>query len=132
VQPWWSFPVERVDGSVSLLGRLAEVSAPVWLLLGLSAAVGTALPFVLFVGALRHLSPTKTVLVGSLEPVFGAVIAFAWLSETLSAQQAAGGLLVVCAVIWVQAQRPTLAEEAAPAYSSRPRRVAQTASTLPR
>jgi drug/metabolite transporter (DMT)-like permease len=84
------------------------------------------------VEALRHIPAPRAAIVATLEPVLAAILAYFIHGESLDAVQIAGGLLVVCAVIWVQAQRPTLAEEAAPAYSSRPRRAAQTAPTLPR
>jgi drug/metabolite transporter (DMT)-like permease len=53
--------------------------------------------------------------VATLEPVLGAV--FAWLihDEALAAPQLAGGLIVIAAVVWVQAHRPDLEAEAAPA-----------------
>ena len=119
-QPLWLFPTGQLDSA----GGAA---------LGLGVGVvGTLLPFVLMVEALRHIPAPRAAIVATLEPVLAAILAYFIHGQSLDAIQIAGGLLVVCAVIWVQAQRPTLAEEAAPAYSSRPRRAAQTAPTLPR
>jgi drug/metabolite transporter (DMT)-like permease len=105
VQPWWTFPAELIRQDVLLLGRLDEIITPMWLLIGLSVVVGTALPFILFVAALRYLSPTRLILIAMLEPVFAGVIAFVWLREQLSAQQAVGGIVVLCAVALAKTSR---------------------------
>jgi drug/metabolite transporter (DMT)-like permease len=105
VQPWWSFPTESVDASASLLGRLDEFSAPVWLLLGYVVVLGTVVPFVLIVTALHHISPTRTIIVAMLEPVLAAAVAFAWLGEELTGQQIAGSLLVLGGIVLAQTAR---------------------------
>ena len=113
VQPWWSFPAESIATSASLLGRLDEFSAPVWLLLGYVVVLGTVVPFVLIVSALHHISPTRTVIVAMLEPVLAAAVAYAWLGEELTGQQIAGSLLVLAGIFLAQTARevePTGAE----------------------
>jgi drug/metabolite transporter (DMT)-like permease len=106
VQPWWSFPLEQVDGSTSLLGRLADTSAPVWLLLAYVVVLGTVVPFVLFVSALHHVPATRVTIVAMLEPVLAAIIAWAWLEEELGALQVVGGLIVLAGVVLAQTARP--------------------------
>lgn len=104
-QPWWSFPGEVVGRDASLLGRLADLSAPVWLLLAYVVVFGTIVPFVMILNALHHLSPTRVVVVAMVEPVLASVAAFAWLEERLSLQQILGGLLVLAAVALAQTAR---------------------------
>jgi drug/metabolite transporter (DMT)-like permease len=113
VQPWWSFPAASMGESASLLGRLDQFSAPVWLLLGYVVVLGTVVPFVLIVNALHHISPTRTVIVAMLEPVLAAAVAYAWLGEELTGQQIAGALLVLGGIVLAQTAReiePTGAE----------------------
>jgi len=105
VQPWWSFPAGTVDASASLLGRLDELSAPVWLLLGYVVVLGTVVPFVLIVTALHHISPTQTIIVAMLEPVLAAAVAYAWLREELTGQQIVGSLLVLGGIVLAQTAR---------------------------
>lgn len=105
VQPWWTFPFERLDDRVSLLGRLETHTSPVWLLLLYVVPFGTVGVFVLFAAALRYISPTHVMIVGVLEPVFGTLVAFAWLGETLAPSQLAGGVLVVGALLLAQSAR---------------------------
>jgi drug/metabolite transporter (DMT)-like permease len=104
-QPWWAFPLEQVDGSASLLGRLADASAPVWLLLAYVVVLGTVLPFVLFVSALHHVPATRVTIIAMLEPVLAALIAWIWLEEELGALQIVGGLVVLAGVVLAQTAR---------------------------
>ena len=105
VQPWWSFPFEILAADVSLLGRLEEREGPVWALLGYVVPFGTVGTFVMYAAALRYIPPTHVVVVAILEPVFGTLVAFAWLGETLSALQLVGGGLVIAAVLLGQSAR---------------------------
>jgi drug/metabolite transporter (DMT)-like permease len=104
-QPWWSFPWELVRGDVSLLGRLADVSAPVWLLLVYIIVLGTVVPFCLLVSALHHLPATRITIVAMVEPVLAGVVAYAWLDEELGWLQIVGGLVVLAGVLLAQSAR---------------------------
>ena len=98
VQPWWSFPFSRVDP---------------WLGLGV-IVIGTLLPFICVVGALRHLPAPRAAIAATLEPVLAAVFAW-WLhDEHLALVQLAGGAMVLAAVLWIRSRRPDLEAELAP------------------
>lgn len=71
--------------------------------------------------AVRHLPASRAAVVATLEPVLGALIAWPIHHQALSPVQIAGGLVVVGAVVWVQAPRPALEAELAPARGA-PRR----------
>jgi drug/metabolite transporter (DMT)-like permease len=105
-QPWWSFPLELVDGRASLLGRLGETAAPVWLLLAYVVVLGTVVPFVLFVSALHHVPATRVTIIAMLEPVLAALIAWLWLEEEIGTLQIVGGLVVLAGVVLAQTSRP--------------------------
>jgi drug/metabolite transporter (DMT)-like permease len=102
-RPWWSFPFDLVDTP-----RGAGLAVGVVL-------VGTLVPFMLMVSALRHIPASRAAIVATLEPVLGA--AFEWLihGRELAPVQVAGGFAVLGAVLWVQAQRPDLQQESVPA-----------------
>jgi drug/metabolite transporter (DMT)-like permease len=102
VQPWWDFPFHHVGS-----GRAALLATGV-------VTVGTLLPFVCMVAALRLIPAPRAAVVATLEPVLAA--AFAWVlhGEVLAAPQLAGGAVVLAAVVWVQAHRPDVAAESAP------------------
>src|SRR3954471_10078886 len=98
VQPWWEFPFSKVD---------------VWLGLGV-IVIGTLLPFICVVTALRHLPAPRVAVAATLEPVTAALFAW-WLhNERLAAVQLVGGAVVLSAVLWIQMRRPDLEAELAP------------------
>jgi drug/metabolite transporter (DMT)-like permease len=105
VQPWWSFPAGLVGSDVTLLGRLADSHLPLWALLAWMVIFGTMAPFALIVGSLRHLSATRVGIIAMLEPVAGAVVAYAWLDETLGAVQLTGGAIVLTGIFLAQTAR---------------------------
>ena len=72
VQPWWSFPTEYLDDRVSLDGAVFSTTLPVWALLIGVVLVGTIVPFLLLLAALRHLSATRAGVTAMFEPVAGA------------------------------------------------------------
>jgi drug/metabolite transporter (DMT)-like permease len=106
-EPWWGFPFELVGSARGVLLAVGVV------------IVGTVLPFVCMVAALRHVPASRAAVVATLEPALAA--AFAWLfhGEVLAAPQVAGGVVVLAAVVWVQAHRADVAAESAPAFGRR-------------
>lgn len=105
LQPWTSFPFDRVDESVSLLGRLDDVSLPVWLLLTCMIVLGTIVPFALLAASLRHIAASRAAITAMFEPVAATVVAYAWLGESLTAYQLLGAVVVLTAILLAQTAR---------------------------
>jgi drug/metabolite transporter (DMT)-like permease len=105
IQPWWSFPAGLVDDRVRLDGVLLATTTPIWLLMLTMILVGTILPFLLLVSALRHVSATRVGVTAMFEPVAGALVAYAWLGESLSAAQLTGGAVVLGGILLAQTAR---------------------------
>ncbi len=105
VQPWWSLPWHTLATDVSLHGNLAGSSLPEWTLVAWIVVLGTVVPFILVVGSLQHLPATRVAICGMLEPVVAALVAYAWLAETLDAAQLVGGALVLAAIGLAQTAR---------------------------
>src|SRR5215210_4094636 len=103
--PWWNFPGGRVDESVSLLGDLGSSHLPVWLLMLWMVVLGTIVPFLLVVGALRHITATSAGITGMLEPVVAIVVAWSWLGESLDPVQLAGAGLTLTGICLAQTAR---------------------------
>lgn len=102
VTPWWSFPFDEFRSADHVLLGLGVV------------VIGTLLPFVCIVEALRHIPAPRAAVVATLEPVLAAVFAYFIHDESLAAVQIAGGGTVLAAVVWVQSRRPDLQAELAP------------------
>jgi drug/metabolite transporter (DMT)-like permease len=105
VQPIWRFPFGRVDDSISLLGRLEDVTTPTWLPMLFVVVVGTMLTFGLIVTALRHLPATRVAIVSTLEPVVATAVAWLWLEESLSPEQFLGAAGVMLGIVVAQTAR---------------------------
>jgi drug/metabolite transporter (DMT)-like permease len=105
VQPWWSFPAEYLRGDTSLLGHLESVHVPIWLLVAWMVVLGTIVPFVLVVGALRHVSATRVGIVAMLEPVVAILVAWVWLDESLAQVQVMGATLTLTGIVLAQTSR---------------------------
>src|SRR3954471_736559 len=107
VAPWWSFPFGHfASAGHALLGAGVIV-------------IGTLLPFICMVAALRHIPAPRAAVVATLEPVLAAVFAWFIHDEALAAIQVTGGLAVVAAVAWVQSRQPDLEAELAPTTPAR-------------
>jgi drug/metabolite transporter (DMT)-like permease len=91
VRPWWRFDFHS-------LTRRSEYGFPVWLLVIYVVIGGSIVPYLLFSAAMRHVPATSVGIVGMLEPVFGAAIAWLALGEHLAAGQLAGGVLILVGV----------------------------------
>jgi drug/metabolite transporter, DME family len=63
---------------------------------------GTLVPFLLYVWGVGRMRAARASIAATLEPVLAAVIAWAWLNQSLSIAQVAGGLLVVASVVVLQ------------------------------
>jgi drug/metabolite transporter (DMT)-like permease len=107
VAPWWDFPFDLIGSA-----RGALLGAGV-------VIVGTLLPFICMVAALRLIPAPRAGVVATLEPVLAAAFAWLLLDESLSAPQLVGAAVVLAAVVWVQSHRPDVAAESAPAAGGR-------------
>jgi drug/metabolite transporter (DMT)-like permease len=106
-QPWWNFDAGVLAEKTSLLGRLDAFEVPVGLALAWVVVLGTLVPYAFNVAALRHISATATGIIGMIEPVTAAAVAWLWLDQVLNATQLLGGALVLVGVTLVQtAQTP--------------------------
>jgi drug/metabolite transporter (DMT)-like permease len=105
LQPWWSFPFAILGETVPLEGSFDARTAPVWALCLWVIVPGTVFPFVLSLAALRHLPATRVSIVAMLEVVLGALVAWAWLGETLDGVQLLGGAVVLLGIVLAQTSR---------------------------
>ncbi|MEH1011560.1 EamA family transporter [Micromonospora sp. CPCC 206060] len=91
---------------------------PVVLLCGYVVVLGSIVPYLLVAAALRHLPATSVGIIGMIEPVIAAAVAWATLGagEALNPAQLTGGALVLVGVALAETARTaTRTAEAAPA-----------------
>ncbi|WP_194755526.1 DMT family transporter [Aliidiomarina indica] len=87
---------------------LAWTLVPV-LMLALSGVIGITIGDTCYFSALRRLGPAHTILLEYLAPPFAAIIAWLFLSETLSVFEIAAGLVVLLGVLTVLTERQPVA-----------------------
>jgi len=98
VLPIWNFPTEIFTTEINLQGRFSDYSAPGWLLIAYIIIFGTIVPYLFVVGGIRRLSASTSSVIGMLEPVIAGVFAWIWLSQSWSAIQLAGGVIVLVGI----------------------------------
>ena len=98
IQPWWTFPFEKMGNVVDLTGRLAGISLPTFYLVLWVIIFGTAIPYFLVLNGLRGLSAARTSSIGMLEPVFGGIFAWIFLYENLNFIQSVGAVVVLIGI----------------------------------
>lgn len=95
--PWWDFPWDLMDTTTSLFDG-AMTGVPVWSLVVLMVIV-SVVPFVLVLMSLQRIGAQRGGILGTTEPVWAALIAFAMLGEIITPIQGVGGLIVLAGVI---------------------------------
>ncbi|ATL31034.1 Permease of the drug/metabolite transporter (DMT) superfamily [Streptomyces formicae] len=66
---------------------------------------GTFVPFLLYAWAAARVGPQAGAVNISLEPLFGAVLAWLWLGQAVTPVQIVGGLVLLVAVVFLQSSR---------------------------
>ena len=92
-----------------LFGRPLPIGAGVnrWFWLAVSGIIGLALGDMFLFAAYERIGARMGMLMMSLAPVIGAVVAWIFFGEMLSAGQIAGIALTLAGIAWVVASRPT-------------------------
>jgi len=105
VQPVWGMSSLDLDYHPDLGGALSQLSTSLWTLLAWMIVLGTVVPFLAELSALRHLTATEVTLIGMLEPVGATVLGWWWFRESLSGGQLAGVVLVLAGITLAQTAR---------------------------
>ena len=98
IQPWWTFPFEKMGNVVDLTGRLSGISLPTFYLVLWVIIFGTAIPYFLVLNGLRGLSAATTSSIGMLEPVLGGIFGWIFLYENLNFTQSVGAVVVLVGI----------------------------------
>lgn len=102
---WWNIDPAVFGESVSLSGNLAGVQLPLYLPLLWNVLLGSFLPFLLSLLALKHLTATAAGIVASAEVIFAFIGAWLWLGEGLNLVQIIGAAVVLAGIILAQTAR---------------------------
>lgn len=98
VLPVWNFPFSIFTESINLQGALDTYQLPGWALLAWVIIPGTMIPYLLVLNGLHLLDASKASVIGMLEPVFGGVFAWIWLSQSWLPIQLVGAIAVLIGI----------------------------------
>jgi drug/metabolite transporter (DMT)-like permease len=87
---WWAEPVH------------IAWSATVWIALAVTSVLATALAFFVQTWAQRWISPTRTALISSMEPVFAWATSYLLAGEVLSRRGMLGAGLILAGILLVE------------------------------
>lgn len=99
--PWWSFEAASLASSA----ELPSGDVPIGVLVTSIVVLGTAMPFLLSIAALQHVSATRAGVIATAEPVLASLVSWMWLDETLTTIQIMGGLVVLGGIVLAQTAR---------------------------
>lgn len=102
---WWTVDPGLFTTSVSLQGSLEAITAPLWVLLVWNVTLGSFLPFLLSLAALKRLSATATGIATTSEVAFAFLFAWLWLLQTISSFQTVGAVAVLVGIVVAQTAR---------------------------
>jgi drug/metabolite transporter (DMT)-like permease len=93
--------------------RAGEVTAAGWGWVACLALVSTVAAISFFFAGLERVGPTTASILATVEPLVTVLLAFLVFGEVLTALQVAGGILVLAAVLLLNARRPDYARKEA-------------------
>ena len=98
VLPIWQFPFDLFTSAIPLAGALEGNSTPGWVLIAYVVLIGTILPYLCVMAALKNLKASTTSTFGLLEPIFAGIVAWIWFAESWTAIQLVGGVVVIAGI----------------------------------
>ncbi|MBX3087325.1 MAG: EamA family transporter [Cryobacterium sp.] len=102
---WWQINPALFIKPVSMSGNLDWLELPLAVPLAWNVILGSFVPFLLSLLALKYLTATAAGIVASAEVIFAFLIAWLWLGETLNLIQILGAAVVLGGIILAQTAR---------------------------
>jgi drug/metabolite transporter (DMT)-like permease len=115
VAPLTGFDTGLLGRRVDLLGRLDDLSAPLWVVLAWVVVLGTLVPFFSELFALSFVPATTVTTIAMLEPIGVSALGWWWFGEALGPVAVVGCLAVVAGILAAQSARRSLATGEVPA-----------------
>ena len=102
---WWKLEPGALDAPVSLSGNLGSLVIALWVPLLWNVIMGSFMPFLFSLIALKYLSATAVGIVASSELIFAFAFAWLWLREGLGPVQLVGAAIVLVGIVLAQTAR---------------------------
>ncbi|MDK2984460.1 MAG: hypothetical protein PWQ96_102 [Clostridia bacterium] len=105
--------VAVINGLIALITEPlpGSITTPVWMALLVCAIPATSLAYLIQNWAQKFTTPTRTVIILSMEPVFSALFAFLLLAEQMTARDYAGAALMLAGILIAELKTPGVETE---------------------
>lgn len=114
IVPVWTLPFDVLRLPEELQGRI-DIAVPVWFAVAWVVLLGTIVAYLLFLVGASRIGPGATSVVGMIEPILAAFVAWILLGQSLTAVEAAGIVLAIAAITYVERSRMSQHRRSAPA-----------------
>lgn len=104
VVPPWDLPFDRLDDTAVFDGRFG-FTVPVWGAVAVVILIGSVGVYAAWIGGTALVGAGSSSMVGMIEPVLGAILAWTLLAQALSPLQAIGIAITVGAILVVERAR---------------------------
>ena len=104
VVPPWTLPFDKLGDTTTFDGRFG-FSLPVWVAVLFVILVGSVGVYVTWVGGTALVGAGASSMVGMVEPVAGAILAYVLLGQHLAPTQAIGVAIAVAGIVVVERAR---------------------------
>ncbi len=98
VMPVWQFPFEVFTMDMNLQGIFDGTFVPGWVLFAWIILMGTIVPYLFVISGMLKLTPSKSSVIGMLEPVMAGVFAWIWLAQSWAPIQLGGAAIVLVGI----------------------------------
>lgn len=102
------WPLESLDAlgnQASMLGVFESIHIASWVAMLWVTAIGTVLPFFLYLLALSYLPSSQATVTAMLEPIVAVAVGWLWFNEVLNIWQSLGVLAVLGGIVLAQTAR---------------------------
>ena len=96
--PVWQFPFEVFTMDMNLQGIFDGTFVPGWVLFAWIIVMGTIVPYLFVINGMLRLTPSKSSVVGMMEPVLAGVFAWVWLAQSWALIQLSGAAIVLVGI----------------------------------
>lgn len=102
---WWELDASMFTQQAAITADPAGPTLPIWAFVLWNVALGSFVPFLLSLSALKRLSATAAGIVATSEIAFAFVTAWLWLNEQLTLLQFIGASIVLGGIVIAQTAR---------------------------
>ncbi|MGI9116366.1 MAG: EamA family transporter [Gaiellales bacterium] len=104
IVPAWTLPFGLLGLPEELQGRI-DIAVPMWFAVAWVVLLGTVAAYLLFIVGAARIGPGATSVVGMIEPILAAFVAWILLGQSMTTVEIAGIVIAIVAITYVERAR---------------------------